>query len=97
MALHSCPSAVLYYRAVITREVITGIYDTCGDQRRVGWWSTREWIFVAERQGRLRPLRREVGLALFGVRGYLIKHTQTSSTDNPVIAFPQGDEGRIAG
>ena len=29
--------------------------------------------------------------------GYLIKHTQTSSTDNPVIAFPQGDEGRIAG
>ena len=28
---------------------------------------------------------------------YLIKHTQMSSTDNPVIAFPQGDEGRIAG
>ena len=26
MALHSCPSAVLYYRAVITREGITGIY-----------------------------------------------------------------------
>ena len=26
VALHSCPSAVLYYRAVITREVITGIY-----------------------------------------------------------------------
>ena len=26
MALHSCPSAVLYYRAVITWEVITGIY-----------------------------------------------------------------------
>ena len=29
--------------------------------------------------------------------GYLIKHTQTSSRDNLVIAFPQGDEGRIAG
>ena len=29
--------------------------------------------------------------------GYLIKHIQTSSTDNPVITFPQGDEGRIAG
>ena len=29
--------------------------------------------------------------------GYLIKYTQTSSTDNSVIAFPQGDEGRIAG
>ena len=28
------------------------------------------WIFAAERQGRLRPPRREVGLALFGVRGY---------------------------
>ena len=26
--------------------------------------------FVAERQGRLRPPRREVGLALVGVRGY---------------------------
>ena len=37
VALHSCPSAMLYYWAVITREVITGIYyklyihDTCGD------------------------------------------------------------------
>ena len=29
--------------------------------------------------------------------GYLIKYTQTSSRDNPVISFPQGDEGRIAG
>ena len=29
--------------------------------------------------------------------GYLIKHTQTSSTDNLVIAFPRGDERRIAG
>ena len=28
---------------------------------------------------------------------YLIKHTQTSSRDNPVIAFTHGDEGRIAG
>ena len=28
MALHSCPSALLYYRAVITREVIAGIYYT---------------------------------------------------------------------
>ena len=27
---------------------------------------------VAERQGRLRPPRREVGLALVGVRGYII-------------------------
>ena len=27
-----------------------------------------EWIFVAERQGRLIPPRREVGLALVGVR-----------------------------
>ena len=26
MALHSCPSAVLYYRAVITWAVIMGIY-----------------------------------------------------------------------
>ena len=26
MALLSCPSAMLYYWAVITREVITGIY-----------------------------------------------------------------------
>ena len=26
MALHSCPSVVLYYRAVITWAVITGIY-----------------------------------------------------------------------
>ena len=26
VALHSCLSAMLYYRAVITREVITGIY-----------------------------------------------------------------------
>ena len=32
--------------------------------------STREWIFVAKRQGRLRPPRREVGLALVDVRGY---------------------------
>ena len=29
-----------------------------------------EWIFVVERQGRLRPPRREVGLALVGVPGY---------------------------
>ena len=28
--------------------------------------------FVAEQQGRLRPPRREVGLALVGVRGYFI-------------------------
>ena len=27
--------------------------------------------FVVERQGRLRPPRREVGLALVGVRGYI--------------------------
>ena len=76
MALHSCPSAMLYYWAVITWEVITGIYlytyymipvvTKVGSARR----SNREWIFVAERQGRLRPPRREVGLALVGVRGY---------------------------
>ena len=29
--------------------------------------------------------------------GYLIKHTLPCSTDNPVIAFLQGDERRIAG
>ena len=29
--------------------------------------------------------------------GYLIKHTQTSSRDNPVIAFPQCDKGRVVG
>ena len=28
MALHSCQSALLYYWAVITREVIMGIYYT---------------------------------------------------------------------
>ena len=33
--------------------------------------------FVAERQGRLRPPRREVGLALFGVRGYLTRLTRS--------------------
>ena len=27
MALHSCPSAVLYYRAVITREVMNKVKD----------------------------------------------------------------------
>ena len=31
------------------------------------------WIFVVERQGRLRPPRREVGLALVGIRGYLTR------------------------
>ena len=83
MALHSCPSAVLYYRAVITWAVITGIYlytlymipvvTKVGSARR----STREWIFVAERQGRLRPPRREVGLALFGICGYLRRLTRS--------------------
>ena len=29
------------------------------------------WIFVVERQGRLRPPRREVGLALVGIRRLL--------------------------
>ena len=68
---------MLYYWVVITREVITGIYlytlymtqvvTKVGAARR----STRKWIFVAERQGRLRPPRREVGLALVGVRGYI--------------------------
>ena len=41
--------------------------------------STRKWIFVAERQGRLRPPRREVGLALDGVRGYFKITRLTSS------------------
>ena len=42
---------------------------------RIGGWKdilSRQppvWIFVAKRQGRLRPPRREVGLALVGVRG----------------------------
>ena len=85
MALHSCPSAVLYYRAVITWAVIMGIYlytiymthvmTKVGSARR----STRKWIFVAERQGRLRPPRREVGLALDGVRGYFDITRITSS------------------
>ena len=39
--------------------------------------STRECYLVAERQGRLRPPRREVGLALFGVRGYLTRLTRS--------------------
>ena len=33
--------------------------------------------FVAERQGRLRPPRREVGLALVGVRRYLTRLTRS--------------------
>ena len=37
--------------------------------------------FVAERQGRLRPPRREVGLALVGVRGYFI------NTLNKILVF----------
>ena len=41
--------------------------------------STRKWIFVAKRQGRLRPPRREVGLALVGVRGYFDITRLTSS------------------
>ena len=39
--------------------------------------STCEWIFEAERQGRFRPPRREVGLALVGVRGYLTRLTRS--------------------
>ena len=35
---------------------------------------------MAERQGRLRPPRREVGLALVGVRGYL-------NTFNEILVF----------
>ena len=83
VALHSCPSAVLYYRTVITWAVITGIYlftiymthvmTKVGSARR----STRKWIFVAERQGRLRPPRREVGLALVGVRRYITRLTSS--------------------
>ena len=38
-------------------------------------------IFVAERQGRLRPPRREVGLALVGVRGYF------NNTLNEILVF----------
>ena len=30
------------------------------------------WIFVVKQHGRLRPHRRQVGLALVGVRGYFI-------------------------
>ena len=74
---------MLYYRAVITWAVITGIYlytkymthvvTKVGSARR----SNRKWIFVAERQGRLRPPRREVGLALVGVREYLTRLTRS--------------------
>ena len=103
MALHSCPSAVLYYRAVITWEVITGLYlytqymihvvTKVGSAHRVpasdsgvgaertggsipvvvGLGSQRPSTvtFFPERQGRLRPPRREVGLALAGVRDYI--------------------------
>ena len=40
----------------------------------------------------------EVYLDLMTTRtGYLIKHTLLSARYNPVIAFPQGDEERIAG
>ena len=41
------------------------------------------WIFVEERQGRLRPPRRQVGLALFGVRRYL-------NTLNEILVFDLG-------
>ena len=33
------------------------------------------WIYLVERQGRLRPPRQEVGLALVGVRGLLHNNT----------------------
>ena len=36
-----------------------------------GFPTAPDCYFVAERQGRLRPPRRQVGLALFSVRGYL--------------------------
>ena len=36
-----------------------------------GFLTAPDCYFVAERQGRLRPPRREVGLALVGVRIYL--------------------------
>ena len=36
---------------------------------------TPDYYYVAERHGRLRPPRREVGLALVGVRGYFINNT----------------------
>src|SRR4051812_31282235 len=113
MALHSCPYAMLYYRVVITREVITGIYlhtyymihvvTKVGPTRRVpasdpdvggskdrwlhpgrggpGFPKAPDCYFVAERQGRLRPPRREVGLALDGVRGYFIITRLTRSWD----------------
>ena len=51
--------------------------------------STRKWIFVAERQGRLRPPRREVGLALDGVRGYF-KITRLTSSWYLILVWPFG-------
>ena len=50
---------------------------------RIGGWKdilSRHpfvWIFVVKRQGRLRPPRREVGLALVGDRGYLTRLTRS--------------------
>ena len=62
-----------------------------GDGGRRGRWphpgiggtgiqTTTDCYFEAERQGRLRPPRREVGLALVGVRGYL-------NTVNEILVF----------
>ena len=42
-----------------------------------GFPTAPDYYFVAERQGTLRPPRREVGLALFGVRRYLTRLTRS--------------------
>ena len=81
---------MLYYRAVVTREVIMGIYYILynvtlpvilfGDGGGRGRWlhpgsggpefpMAPNCYFETERHGRLRPPRREVGLALVGVCG----------------------------
>ena len=46
MALHSCSSAMLYYRAMITREVITGVDVKTGGSR-VGSRTVRLRLMVA--------------------------------------------------
>ena len=43
----------------------------------LGFPTAPDCYFVAERQGRLRPPMRQVGLALFGIRGYLTRLTRS--------------------
>ena len=52
-----------------------------GPKGHLSRWPS-EWIFVAERQGRLRPPRREVGLVLVSVHGYF-----ENNTLNEILVF----------